>query len=144
MEESIVKYGGSIEKIVGDAISAAFYEDKNPEYALNACKAALEMRESLKRFNEERKSKGLFTIENGIGLASGSVMIGFAGVKARRREFLLMGNIIKSAESLEAMTKQAVSSKVFVDKQTYDFVNDKVNFCPENTESETFYREILL
>ncbi len=144
MEESIVKYGGSIEKIVGDAISAAFYEDKNPDYALNACKAALEMRESLKHFNEERKAKGLFTIENGIGLASGSVMIGFAGIKARRREFLLMGNIIKSAEGLESMTKQAVSSKVFIDKQTYDFVKDKVNFCPENSSSDTFYREILL
>ena len=144
MEKSIVKYGGSIEKIVCDAISAAFYEDKNPEYALNACKAAIEMRESLKHFNEERKAKGLFTIENGIGLASGSVMIGFAGIRARRREFLLMGNIIKSAESLEAMTKQAVSSKVFVDKQTYGFVMDKVNFCPENPESDTFYREIQL
>ena len=71
-------------------------------------------------------------------------MIGFAGIKARRREFLLMGNIIKSAEGLESMTKQAVSSKVFIDKQTYDFVNDKVNFCPENSSSDTFYREILL
>ena len=55
-----------------------------------------------------------------------------------------MGNIIKSAEGLESMTKQAVSSKVFIDKQTYDFVKDKVNFCPENSSSDTFYREILL
>ena len=144
MEKSIVKYGGSIEKIVGDAISAAFYEDKNPEYALNACKAALEMRENLKVFNEERASKGLFTIENGIGLASGSVMFGFAGLKARRREFLLIGNIIKSAESLEAMTKQAVSSKVYIDKQTYEYVKDRVNLCEENANSEVFYRELLL
>ena len=144
MEESIVKYGGSIEKIVGDAISAAFYEDKSPEYAMNACKAALEMRESLKRFNEERKTKGLFTIENGIGLATGSVMIGFAGEKSRRREFLLIGNIIKLAENLESKTKQAVSSKVFIDKPTYDLVSDKVKLCPEDYNSDIYYRELLL
>lgn len=144
MEKSIVKYGGSIEKIVGDAISAAFYEEKNPEYALQACKAALEMRENLKIFNQERMAKGLFTIENGIGLATGKVMIGFAGEKARRREFLLIGNIIKSAESLEAMTKQAISSKVYIDKQTYDFVQDKIKLCPEKSDSEVFYRELQL
>lgn len=143
MEKSIVKYGGSIEKIVGDAISAAFYEDKNSEYALQACKAALEMRESLKQFNQDRIEKGLFTIENGIGLATGEVMIGFAGEKARRREFLLIGNIIKSAETLESMTKQAVSSKVFIDKQTYEFVHDKIKLCPEMHDTDIFYRELL-
>ena len=144
MEKSIVKYGGSIEKIVGDAISAAFYEEKNPNYPLQACKAALEMRENLKKFNQERREKGLFTIENGIGLATGEVMIGFAGEKARRREFLLIGNILKSAENLEAMTKQAVSSKVFIDRQTYDLVHDKIKLCSENSDSEVFYRELQL
>ncbi len=144
MEKSIIKYGGSIEKIVGDAISAAFYEEKNKDYVLNACKAALEMREQLSNFNKERISKGLFSIENGIGLATGEVMIGFAGKKARRREFLLIGDILKTAENLESMTKKAISSKVFIDEPTYECVKNKIELCSENKESEIFYRELKL
>lgn len=144
MEKSITKYGGSIEKIIGDAISAAFYEEKSPDHALNACKAALEMRESLKQFNEERAKQGLFTIENGIGLATGSVMIGFAGQKARRREFLLMGPILKEAEALETKTKSAVSSKIFIDKNTYASVADKLKVCEAADNQEVFYRELSI
>ncbi len=144
MEKAITKYGGSIEKIIGDAISAAFYGEKSPEHALNACKAALEMRESLKQFNEERSKQGLFTIENGIGLATGSVMIGFAGQKARRREFLLMGPILKEAEALEAKTKSAVSSKIFIDKNTYDKISDKLKVCEPSENQEVFCRELSI
>ena len=144
MEKSITKYGGSIEKIIGDAISAAFYEEKSPDYVLNACKAALEMRESLKQFNEERTKQGLFTIENGIGLATGSVMIGFAGQEARRREFLLMGPILKEAEALETKTKSAVSSKIFIDKNTYDKISDKLKVCEPSENQEVFYRELSI
>ena len=144
MEKSIVKYGGSIEKIVGDAIVAAFYEEKSQDYALQACKAAKEMRESLKLFNNDRISKGLFPIENGIGLATGEVMIGFAGQKARRREFLLIGDIIKSSEKLESMTKNGISSKIYIDKQTYENVNKHIEVSVDNLADDYFYRELIL
>ena len=144
MEKSIIKYGGSIEKIVGDAIVAAFYEEKNPDYALQACKAAKEMRESLKNFNNERITKGLFPIENGIGLATGKVMIGFAGQKARRREFLLIGDIIKSSEKLESMTKNGISSKIYIDKQTFEHINRQIEVSKNNLSDDDFYRELIL
>ena len=102
------------------------------------------MRKNLKLFNQQRELKGQFTIENGIGLATGEVMIGFAGKKARRREFLIMGSIIKEAENLEAMTKKAVSSKVFIDKQTYESVKDKISLCSKVDNCEIFYRELSL
>ncbi len=144
MEKSITKYGGSIEKIVGDAISAAFYEEKNKNYSINACKAALEMRESLKKFNQERLSKGLFTIENGVGLASGEVMIGFAGKNARRKEFLLIGEILKAAEKLESMTKAGISSKVYIDEQTFESIKGTIEVCPAHSMDEIFYRELKI
>lgn len=143
MQGCIVKYGGSVEKIVGDAISAAFYEDQSPEYALNACKAALEMRKSLKIFNEERSSEELFTIENGIGISTGEVIIGFAGRNSRRREFLLIGKILKEAENLESMTKTAESSKVYIDKETFEEIKGKIALCPQKN-SDVYFRELKL
>ena len=82
--------------------------------------------------------------ENGIGLATGSVMIGFAGQKARRREFLLMGPILKEAEALETKTKSAVSSKIFIDKNTYASVADKLKVCEAADNQEVFYRELSI
>ena len=144
MEQAITQYGGSIEKIIGDAIFAAFYEEQNTEFSLNACKAALEMRKSLKKFNEEREEKGLFTIENGVGLATGDIIIGFAGQQARRKEFLLIGDVLKNAENLESMTKQAESSKVFIDKATFENIKGKIQVCESKPQQEIFYRELKL
>ena len=61
----------------GGGCLTAMYED-------NYCPASISQ-------VEKRLANGLFSIENGIGIATGEVMIGFAGKKARRREFLLMG-----------------------------------------------------
>ncbi len=144
MEKSIIKFGGSIEKIIGDEISAAFYEDKSKDYVINACKAALEMRKNLESFNKERIAKGLFAIENGIGLATGEVMIGFAGEKSRRREFLLIGEIIKSAKNIESMTKNAVSSRIFIDEQTYVVVKNHMDFCEDDSNHDPFYKELKI
>ena len=55
-----------------------------------------------------------------------------------------MGSIIKEAEMLESMTKKAVSSKVFIDKQTFESVKDKISLSSEVNNSEIFYRELSL
>ncbi|MDD3148977.1 MAG: adenylate/guanylate cyclase domain-containing protein, partial [Candidatus Riflebacteria bacterium] len=48
METAITANGGSIEKIVGDAIIAAFYSDSGSgSHSVRACEAALEMRRQL-------------------------------------------------------------------------------------------------
>lgn len=97
MESAISKYNGSIEKIIGDAILATFYEDTeaNEHHSVRSCKAALLMKTKLKEFNKKRIETGGFAIENGIGISTGEVYLGFAGKNARRREFLLVGEPVK-------------------------------------------------
>ncbi|EKD83561.1 MAG: hypothetical protein ACD_39C00595G0002, partial [uncultured bacterium] len=52
MEEALQMHGGAIEKIVGDAIIAAFYSDSSHTcHAVRACKAAREMKSRLETFN---------------------------------------------------------------------------------------------
>lgn len=132
MEEAIIKNGGSIEKIIGDAIVAGFYEssENKENYCIRACKAALQMRKKLEELNKTRISENKFTIDNGIGISSGEVLLGYAGKKSRRREFILIGDTVKNAELLEAKTKGGISSKIFVDLAVYESIKNIIPVCP--------------
>lgn len=124
MEKSIKLFGGSIEKIVGDAIIASFSHDSMEKSALNACNAALSMRENLAVFNKLRKSANQFTIENGVGIACGPAIFGFAGGKARRKEFVLVGDVVKASEELESASKFGKSSKIIINHAVKSVVQE--------------------
>ena len=144
MESAIIAHGGSIEKIVGDAIIAAFYEGGTGDnHAIRACHAAAEMRRRLAEFNSMRSRHDRFVIDTGIGIATGEAVLGFAGRSGRRREFFLIGDVIQRAEMLESMTKSGISSRIFVDRPTFDLCNGAINFCREQKGHEsTFFREV--
>lgn len=127
MEEAITKYDGAIEKIVGDAITAAFYPKAETDApAQRACMAALAMKKRLLEFNQQRDNADKFTIKNGIGIASGRAVMGFAAGKTGRREFVLIGDVMHRAESLEAKTKNARGSGIFIDDKTSESCGMKV------------------
>jgi len=144
MESAITAHGGSIEKIVGDAVIAAFYESNaGDSHAIRACHAAAEMRRRLAEFNATRNRHGKFAIETGIGIATGEAVLGFAGKPGRRREFFLIGDVIQRAEMLESITRSGISSRIFVDRPTFDLCSEKINFCPEQSGNwPTFFREV--
>lgn len=128
MEKEICKYGGSIEKIVGDAIVAAFYEDvKQEDHEFRACSAARSMKRALHEFNCQRAAQARFTIETGIGIASGEAILGFAGTSKKRREFVLIGDVILNAENLESLTKFGIASRIFMDSSTHELVKMRIN-----------------
>lgn len=127
MEEAISQHSGSIEKIVGDAITAAFYPAPHlPEPAIRACRAALAMRQHLQLFNQLRAKENKFTIETGIGIASGEAVMGFAAGQARKREFVLIGEVMHRAEDLEAQTKHGKTSRIFIDSASAELSDMRV------------------
>jgi len=137
MEEAIVANGGIIEKFIGDALIAAFYPNENLEKtSIRAAKAAVHMKKNLLLFNQERQKKNMLTIENGIGLATGNIIMGFAGQKSRRREFILFGEVLEQAEEIEALTKTGKHTKIFVDKITANLISHSFNLVSlkENPE----------
>lgn len=144
METAIIANGGSIEKIIGDAVVAAFYNEEGQECnAIRACKAAIGMKKLLVEFNLQRQQMQKFSIETGIGLATGEAVFGFAGSSARRREFVLVGEVIQNAETLESMTRKGIDSKIFVDQATVELVQNHITLCPlQETDSDLFYREL--
>ncbi len=142
MEDAITSHGGSIEKIIGDAIIAAFYHnDTGDNHAVRACMAALAMRQRLDEFNRNRQQQQCFTLETGIGLATGPAVLGFAGTTTRRREFFLIGDVLQRAETLESLTRTGTVSKVFADCETCDLAAEKLEFCAA-TDPNAIWREL--
>ena len=118
MEAAIISHGGIIDKYVGDAVQALFYHDNNLENAaIRACRAAKDMRRQLKDFNLERSSQGLFTIENGIGIATGMAVSGSIGGEQGRKDFTVVGSVIELAASIEAKTT-GTDSKILLCLET--------------------------
>jgi class 3 adenylate cyclase len=108
METVIEKHSGSIEKFIGDAIMAVFLPEiglKHP--GLRAIEAGIEMIETLKEFNSEREKNNQFKIKNGIGIASGELLMGTMGNLKGRRDYTVTGSTVNKAEEMEKLSKLA-------------------------------------
>lgn len=117
MEKAIVDCGGIIDRFIGDAVVAVFYPDKNENVAESACRAAIMMRENLGEFNRLRKDSGLFTIENGIGIATGEVICGSLGKAGSRLEYSVVGRPFRRANDLEQLSVKS-ETKIMVNEET--------------------------
>ncbi|MDD3149108.1 MAG: adenylate/guanylate cyclase domain-containing protein, partial [Candidatus Riflebacteria bacterium] len=117
METAIKKHGGVIERFVGDAVSAVFYAGGNKPSEVCAAEAALEMRRQLAALNRERLGRGLFTVENGIGIATGEAISGIAGREGGRMVFAVFGEVVQRAELLESLTRKT-TTKILVCAET--------------------------
>ncbi len=101
MSEAVVRYGGSLEKFVGDAVLAVFgVPVAHDDDALRSCLCAVEMKEALGRaaVGESRP------LELRIGLATGEVVAGvreMAGV----RSVALTGEPMTTAARLQQMAE---------------------------------------
>ncbi|HWP07691.1 MAG TPA: adenylate/guanylate cyclase domain-containing protein [Polyangiaceae bacterium] len=106
MVESVLSHQGVVDKFIGDAIMAVFGAPvPQPDDALQAVKAALEMQRRLAKINENFRERGLPEIRTGIGLHSGQVVAGNMG-HIERMEYTVIGDAVNLASRLESMTKE--------------------------------------
>lgn len=119
MEACIIANGGTIDKFVGDALTAVFRDDaRSGDQALRASSAALEMRRELASLNRERESSGLFMIRTGIGLASGRVIAGRVGSSSGRLDATFIGEAVMLASFVETRSKQALRTGIVMAPST--------------------------
>ena len=96
---SIRKYDGYVDKYIGDAIMALF--TKRGSDAVNS---AIDMLSKLDKLNNKRVKEGLPSISIGIGINTGSVMLGTLGVPDRMEGSVISDTVNLSAR-LEELTK---------------------------------------
>ncbi|MBD2548558.1 adenylate/guanylate cyclase domain-containing protein [Microcystis elabens FACHB-917] len=96
MVEVVMAHGGTVDKFIGDAVMAVFGSPVSrgkAEEASQSVRCALAMRAALARLNEDWARRGIATLDNGIGLASGQVMVGQIG-SPKRMEFTVIGDTV--------------------------------------------------
>ena len=94
----IAQHGGFIDKYIGDAIMALF------EKADDGVRAGLAMLAILERFNATRLAAGAEPIVIGIGLNTGSLMMGTIG-EQHRMDGTVISDAVNLAARLESLTK---------------------------------------
>jgi len=106
MEEEVFRYGGCLEKFIGDALLATFgVPDTGPRDAADALACARGMLAALDAWNAERASGGLPPMRMGLGLHYGPVVAGDIGSR-RSMAFATVGDTTNVASRLQALTRE--------------------------------------
>ena len=97
--------GGTVDKYIGDSVMA-FWGAPYPieDHALRACRAALAIRDTVERDNAELAARGQPTLDMGIGIHCGRVLVGNIGAPGRIN-YTLVGDAVNLALRLEQLTK---------------------------------------
>ncbi|MEP2027243.1 MAG: adenylate/guanylate cyclase domain-containing protein [Paracoccaceae bacterium] len=114
METEIFKYGGTLDKFLGDGLMATFGTPTiGPSDSMNAINCARAMMVSADQWNAKRRDDSEPEINVSIGLHFGEVVLGDIGVT--RLEFAVIGNTVNVASRLEALTRKLGVSLVASD-----------------------------
>ena len=127
MSEIIIKYQGTIDKFIGDAIMAywnAPIDIKN--HCDLALKASLEQLEVLEKLNIELQKENLPKIDIGIGLNTGTVIVGEMG-SSLRSDYTVIGDTINLGSRVESLCKY-YDSKLNISNFTKDKLQEKYIF----------------
>ncbi|EHQ07428.1 adenylate/guanylate cyclase domain-containing protein [Leptonema illini] len=103
----IKRFGGDIDKYVGDEIMAVFTGDDKEDRCLQAAVAVID---ELKRYNDERVARKETALNVGIGCHCGEVVVGNMG-SHDRMDFTAIGDVVNlsarlcsAAEALQIVT----------------------------------------
>jgi len=95
----IRQHQGFIDKYIGDAVMALF-----PHTPDDALQAAIEMQQEVAQYNRDRQNAGYPPVTIGIGLHTGSLMLGTIG-EQQRMESTVISDTVNLASRLEDLTK---------------------------------------
>jgi class 3 adenylate cyclase len=119
----IRKYGGIIDKYIGDAIMALFPQPT----AEMALQAAIAMQHQVSDYNKYRKNSGYQPITIGIGLHTGRLILGTIG-EPRRMETTVISDAVNLASRLEGLTKLYGASILISGETLFKIDPSKYNY----------------
>ena len=123
MTQKILDNNGTLDKYIGDAQMAfwnAPLDDK--DHARRAVKTALEMLNDLARFNDEIALEGVPPFGMGLGINTGSVVVGNMG-SSQRFDYTCLGDSVNLASRLEGQSKP-YHVKMIIGERTAELVED--------------------
>ncbi|MFO7659474.1 MAG: adenylate/guanylate cyclase domain-containing protein [Candidatus Cloacimonadaceae bacterium] len=127
MVDTIKNNGGIVDKFVGDEIMALYGTPiPHAEHALQACRTALDMRQVLVRMQQKWRAEGREDFEIGIGINTGSAVVGNLGSE-QIFDYTAIGDTINLGARLEGLNKEyEAAKKIIINESTYNQVKDRV------------------
>ena len=124
MTQKILDNNGTLDKYIGDA-QMAFWNaplDDN-DHAINAVKTGLQMLGDLDEFNQEISKEGIPPFGMGLGINTGSVIVGNMG-SSQRFDYTCLGDAVNLASRLEGQSK-TYGVRIILGEGTAKLVKDK-------------------
>ena len=119
----IFKYGGTLDKYIGDEIMALFGPPQpKGNHAEMAILCALEMKSAFKQLQKRWLSERNITLEMGVALNTGDAIVGFIGSE-NLTNYTAIGDSVNTAARLEDVTP---AGKIYMTEFTYNDVADFV------------------
>ena len=121
MTRLILKYDGTIDKIMGDGIMAFFGDPiEYKDHAMRAVSTAVDMHNEVKKLVKRWESEGKSGMQIRIGIATGEVFVGNIGSR-QHLEYTALGPTVNLASRLET---KAYPGGVLICEETYNYVKD--------------------
>ncbi|MEX0686193.1 MAG: adenylate/guanylate cyclase domain-containing protein, partial [Balneolales bacterium] len=121
LSPAIKKHHGFIDKFIGDAIMALF-----PGKSDHALQSAMAIQEAVDSFNEDLIKEGKEPIEVGIGINTGSLVLGTLGDDERLQTTVLSDHV-NIASRIEDLTK-VYQAPILISENTYANLENKENY----------------
>jgi len=121
--EIVFERHGVLDKFIGDALMAHWGTlDNDVDPTFNAVAAALDFRDAIREFNEEREADGKLPVGMGVGVNAGPLVAGYMGAK-RRLEYTVIGDTVNTSSRLCGL---AEPDQVLISEMTYQRIADRI------------------
>lgn len=133
MSEVALKYGGTIDKFVGDSIMVFFGDPTSRgqrEDAFACVSMAVEMRKHMKIMRQKWRSQGIKTpLQIRMGISTGYTTVGNFGAE-NRMDYTIIGKEVNLASRLESL---ADPGEILISYETFSLIKDKI-MCRDKGE----------
>jgi class 3 adenylate cyclase len=136
MASVIQGHSGVIDRFVGDAVWAVFF-DPHPQGGKSALKAAAAMVRAHQRIQDKRRARGEFSYQIGVGLVRGNILAGVLGEASVRLDFTVIGDMLKQAEKLESLSRHSTGSGIIFSGNLSDCADELgIDYQPLMTDED--------
>ncbi|MDM8535251.1 diguanylate cyclase [Desulfobacterales bacterium HSG17] len=144
MTQIITKWGGTLDKYIGDAIMVFFGDPEftsDEDHAFRCVNMAMEMREKMKGMRKKWYDMGYQEpLHCRMGIATGYCTVGNFG-SSERMDYTIIGTPVNLAARLESA---AELDEIFISHETWGYIKEQINCDPPlSLKLKGFHHPIL-